>query len=88
MATTTQRQSAGHVPVMFLAGELTFGQSATSRQLVTQIERAYDHVMVLDHATFDLGSAYLPFMPKRSFQVKPRYRFVGRMPSLAYHLDD
>ena len=44
--------------------------------------------MVLDRATFDVGYAYVPFMPKHSYQVQHRYRFSGKLPLLPIHIDD
>jgi hypothetical protein len=87
MPTAIQKRS-GSFSALLLAGDLTFGQSETLGLISKEIERAYNHVVILNEGTFRVGAAYLPFAPKRTFQVRPWYRFGGRMSVLPFHLDD
>jgi len=87
MPTAIQRRRVGF-PALFLARDLTLGQSPTSGQMMHRIQDAYKHVMVLNQGTFEVGSTYLPLAPKRSYEVRPRYRFSGRLASLPFRFDD
>jgi len=73
-------------PVILATG-LTFGQSESSWLLQRQIEKALDHLNMLDPRSFQIGS-YSPFKPKRSFTTKVRYRLSGRMTPLPLDLEE
>lgn len=87
MPTAIQR-SRLNFPVFILARDLTLGQSDASGILMGQIESAYRHVSFLNRGTFDVGSAYVPFAPKLSYEVRPRYHFSGRLASLPFRFDE
>lgn len=87
MPTAIQRRTS-NFPAIILARDLTLGQSDTNAILRRQIENVYHHVAFLQRGTFEIGSAYLPFAPKRSYDVRSRYRFSGRLASLPVHIDD
>jgi hypothetical protein len=86
MATVQQRTSLA--PAMMVIYEVTRGQSDTSGLLTGRMNQAYDHLMLLHSSAFSVVSHYSPFLPKRTFEIRPRYRFSGPMPSLEFHLDD
>jgi len=89
MPTTIQRERrAGVLPGLVLAADISLGHSDTSTLLMRQIHEVERHVLELQHGTFFGGTVYVPFLAKRSFEIRPRYRFTGRMPFLPLEIDD
>lgn len=76
-------------PALFLASEMTIGQSDAANLLGRRMAQCYDHVRLLHNASaFESIGDYAPFRPTRTFSVRHVFRFSGKMAALPFQFEE